>query len=78
MLDVFESEPLPENSPLWDMENVLITPHISGPSFGRFKEVERKIAEICAENVKRYLNGTPLLNIVIRKSGYAERGADNA
>lgn len=78
VLDVFESEPLPENSPLWDMENVLITPHISGPSFGQFKEVERKIAEICAENVKRYLNGTPLLNIVNRKSGYAERGADNA
>lgn len=73
VLDVFDIEPLPEKSPLWDMENVLITPHISGPSFGHFPEVEKEIAEICAENILRFLSGKPLLNVVNRKSGYAEK-----
>lgn len=74
VLDVFEKEPLPENSPLWDMENVLITPHISGPSFGHFPEVERRIAGICAENISRYIAGKPLMNVIDRNKGYAERG----
>ena len=73
VLDVFEKEPLPEFSPLWDMENVLITPHISGPSFGHFPEVERIIAEICAENISRFLGGKPLLNRIDKDMGYAKR-----
>ncbi|MGN0676058.1 MAG: D-2-hydroxyacid dehydrogenase [Oscillospiraceae bacterium] len=73
VLDVFEKEPLSENSPLWDMENVIITPHISGPSFGHYPEVERKIAVICAENISRFINGKPLINTIDRNKGYAER-----
>lgn len=74
VLDVFGTEPLPETSPLWDMENVLITPHISGPSFGHYPEVEHAIAGICAENISRYISGKPLLNVIDRAKGYAERG----
>lgn len=77
VLDVFGQEPLPENSPLWDMENVLITPHISGPSFGHFPEVERRIAEICAENISRFLAGKPLVNVIDRSKGYADRESFN-
>lgn len=73
VLDVFALEPLPESSPLWDMENVLITPHISGPSFGHFPEVERRIAAICADNISRYLSGKPLVNVIDRSKGYADR-----
>lgn len=73
VLDVFAHEPLPESSPLWDMENVLITPHISGPSFGHFPEVERRIAGICADNISRYLSGNPLVNVIDRSGGYADR-----
>ncbi len=73
VLDVFALEPLPESSPLWDMENVLITPHISGPSFGHFPEVERRIAGICADNISRYLSGNPLVNVIDRSGGYADR-----
>lgn len=74
VLDVFDKEPLADNSPLWDMENVLITPHISGPSFGHFPEVERKIAEICAGNLSAFTSGKPLRNVINRTYGYAERG----
>lgn len=74
VLDVFEKEPLSENSPLWDMENVIVTPHISGPSFGTFPEVERKIAEICAENISRFISGKPLVNTIDRAVGYAGKG----
>lgn len=73
VLDVFAQEPLPESSPLWDMENVLITPHVSGPSFGHFPEVERRIAGICADNISRFLAGKPLVNVVDRSRGYADR-----
>ncbi|WP_420642979.1 D-2-hydroxyacid dehydrogenase [Candidatus Leptofilum sp.] len=65
-LDVFEQEPLPEESPLWEMENVIMTPHISGftPHYD-----ERAIG-IFAENLRRYLAGEPLLNQVDRDKGY--------
>lgn len=70
VLDVFEIEPLPETSPLWNMENVLITPHIAGPSFGGNAEVQDMIWNICMENMERYLNGKKLKNIVRLKDGY--------
>ena len=70
VLDVFETEPLPEASPLWNMENVLITPHIAGPSFSGNAEVQGMIWNICMENLERYLNGKELKNIVRLKDGY--------
>lgn len=59
-LDVFEREPLPVDSPLWRMPNVIISPHISGlsPIYG-----ERAMG-LLAENLRRYLEGRPLLNEV--------------
>ena len=65
-LDVFEEEPLPENSPLWDMENVVITPHHAGVSPHHMK---RRFG-IFIENLKRYQNGEALLNTVDMDLGY--------
>ena len=61
---------LPETSPLWNMENILITPHIAGPSFGGNAEVQDMIWNICMENLERYVNGKELKNIVRLKDGY--------
>ena len=71
ILDVFEQEPLPPDSPLWTMKNVLITPHISGPSFGHSPHTEKLIADICEENIRRFMNGEPLTNTVLPETGYA-------
>jgi phosphoglycerate dehydrogenase-like enzyme len=65
-LDVFEKEPLPQDSPLWDMENVLITPHTAGLTN---KLWERQYM-VFSENLKRFLNGQPLLAVVDKHKGY--------
>ncbi|GAB4520882.1 MAG: D-2-hydroxyacid dehydrogenase [Anaerolineae bacterium] len=65
-LDVFEEEPLPNTSPLWNLDNVIISPHISGNS-NRYHE---KAAALFAENLKRYVENRPLLNVVNRERGY--------
>jgi D-2-hydroxyacid dehydrogenase (NADP+) len=65
-LDVFETEPLPENSPLWQMENVIITPHISGLSP---KYLDRMI-DIFVENLKCFIDGKTMPNLVDKKLGY--------
>jgi len=65
-LDVFEEEPLPEDSPLWDMEDVIITPHNAGSSP---RSWERFMALFC-ENLRRYCAGEPLLNVVDKVAGY--------
>ncbi len=70
VLDVFETEPLPADCPLWDMENVLITPHIAGPSFGGNPEVENTIWNICMGNLERYLAGETIQNAVDLSEGY--------
>ncbi len=72
VLDVFGKEPLPESSPLWSLPNVFITPHISGKSFGHSPLIERKIAGICAENINRFIEGKPLVNIIKKEIGYAQ------
>ena len=59
-LDVFRQEPLPEESPLWAMPNVLITPHSSGTSPGN----EVRASRIFIENLRAYLGGEPLRNEV--------------
>jgi len=65
-LDVFDQEPLPEDSPLWDLENLLITPHTAGLTE---KLWERHYALI-SENLRRYLAGEPLRAIVNKQTGY--------
>jgi phosphoglycerate dehydrogenase-like enzyme len=65
-LDVFRKEPLPEASPLWDLPNVLILPHVSGTT-DRFWGRE---TELIVDNVRRYLAGEPLRNVVDKAIGY--------
>ena len=57
-LDVFTTEPLPPDSPLWDLDNVIITPHSSGHS----DRAEERATEIFVENLERWHDGRPLLN----------------
>ena len=65
-LDTFFQEPLPEDSPLWDMPGVIITPHVAG-----IREDYKTLAtEVFCENLKRYINGRRLLNVVDKKRGY--------
>jgi phosphoglycerate dehydrogenase-like enzyme len=65
-LDVTEPEPLPPDHPLWTAGNIIITPHTSARSAG---STQRSMDLFC-ENVRRYLNGLPLLNVVDKKRGY--------
>jgi phosphoglycerate dehydrogenase-like enzyme len=63
VLDVFEQEPLPPESPLWGMENVIVTPHLSGPDDDR--NVERFL-----ENYRRFKASEPLDGLVDLERGY--------
>lgn len=64
-LDVTEPEPLPADSPLWQRDDVIITPHVAG----RGGETERH-SVLLIENLKRYVSGDRLLNVVDPKKGY--------
>ncbi|PLR96878.1 D-2-hydroxyacid dehydrogenase [Bacillus sp. T33-2] len=67
-LDVFENEPLPEDSPLWEMENVIIAPHTAG-STEHYNQ--RVVEEILLPNLKNYLAGETMpVNLVDYKKGY--------
>lgn len=59
-LDVFDREPLPEASELWDLPNVIVTPHISGG----VPDYDARATEIFCDNLRRYLAGKPLRNVV--------------
>lgn len=65
-LDVFEEEPLPPESPLWGMENVIVSPHSASTSV---RENER-ITELFCRNLRRFLDGRPLLNRLDPARGY--------
>jgi len=65
-LDVFEEEPLPTTSPLWNLENVILSPHVSGNT----SQYHQKAADIFIENLRHYLDGRPLLNRLNREHGY--------
>jgi D-2-hydroxyacid dehydrogenase (NADP+) len=65
-LDVFEGEPLSPDSKLWNLENVILTPHVAGSRRDYFK----KVGEIFRDNLIRYLSKKPLLNLVDKKRGY--------
>lgn len=59
-LDVFEHEPLPSDSPLWDMPQVIITPHGAGHADGN----EGRVARMFLSNLQRWLQDEPLINLV--------------
>ena len=63
ILDVFDTEPLPPDNPLWDLPNVIDTPHVSGATL-------RFIDELVVENVRRYVAGEALLNPIDPERGY--------
>jgi phosphoglycerate dehydrogenase-like enzyme len=65
-LDVFTTEPLPKESPLWALENVIITPHHSGSS----PRASERTLKLFAENLRRYKAGEPLINRVDFEAGY--------
>lgn len=65
-VDVFEEEPLPESSPLWDVPDLVVTPHVAGFS----KDYLSRAFEIFAENVLHLEAGEPLRNEIDRNRGY--------
>jgi phosphoglycerate dehydrogenase-like enzyme len=65
-LDAFAEEPLPATSPLWDLPNVLMTPHVGGQG-GR--ELSRRMSELIRDNTRRYLSGAPLKHVVRTPDG---------
>lgn len=65
-LDVTDPEPLPEDSPLWDAPNVLITGHTSGAS----PLTGQRAAEVLRTNLRAYVSGAPLINVVDLEMGY--------
>jgi phosphoglycerate dehydrogenase-like enzyme len=64
ILDVFATEPLPPDHPLWRHDNVVVTPHIAGP------DVPEEMAPLFNDNLARYLAGRPLRHVVDRRRGY--------
>jgi len=63
-LDVFATEPLPPEHPLWALDNAVLTPHISGPS------TPAQITPVFNDNLARWLAGRPLRHVVDRARGY--------
>jgi phosphoglycerate dehydrogenase-like enzyme len=65
-VDVTDPEPLPRQHPLWRFENVVVTPHIAGRSD---RDAERMAGTI-KENLQRFVQGKPLINVVDKQKGY--------
>jgi phosphoglycerate dehydrogenase-like enzyme len=65
-LDVFTQEPLPVESPLWDMPNVLVTPH----SMSTALDENARLVDLFCDNLRRYLAGEALRNVFDRARGY--------
>jgi glyoxylate/hydroxypyruvate reductase A len=65
-LDVFQSEPLPADSPLWELPNALISPHTAA----LVESENERILELFQENLRRYLSGEPLFNQVDPELSY--------
>jgi len=66
MLDVYRQEPLPADHPFWSTEGIIVLPHIGGPHPQR----DRIVAGLFVDNLRRFLEGEPLKEVVDRKAGY--------
>jgi len=66
VLDVFDQEPLRRRSPLWKLPNVVVTPHVSGAD----KLGRTELAALICENLRHYIAGEPMLNLVDFGRGY--------
>ena len=65
-LDVFETEPLAAESPLWRLPNVIASPHVAGNT----DQYSRRFTDLFLENLARYRAGEPLRNVVDVERGY--------
>jgi phosphoglycerate dehydrogenase-like enzyme len=65
-LDVFEEEPLPADSPLWSLPNVILTPHVAGEP----ADYARRVADVFVDNLTRLRRGEPFRNVVDFERGY--------
>jgi phosphoglycerate dehydrogenase-like enzyme len=65
-LDVYARKPLPPDSPLFDLPNVIMTPHMSGIT----RNFQPRLEKLFCENLRRYLADEPLLNVVDKRKGY--------
>jgi phosphoglycerate dehydrogenase-like enzyme len=65
-VDVTDPEPLPKGHPLWKFENVMITPHVAG----RSQDDRARMSGVVKENIVRFSEGRPLINVVDKKKGY--------
>ena len=65
-LDVFATEPLPQDSELWDLDNVIFASHKTGDVMG----YDDRVADLFTRNVERYIKGEDLINLVDKKAGY--------
>ena len=66
VLDVFRQEPLPADHPFWKAEGIVVLPHIGGPHPQR----DKFVARLFVDNLKRFLDGEPLKEVVDRDAGY--------
>jgi phosphoglycerate dehydrogenase-like enzyme len=66
VLDVFDNEPLPADSPFWEFPNVLVSPH----SASTVANENARLADLFVENLRRFLDGEPLLNRYHADRGY--------
>jgi phosphoglycerate dehydrogenase-like enzyme len=67
-LDAFCEEPLPPESPYWELENAIVTPHVSGYTATYFN----RVLDLFRENLRRWVAGEPLHNVVNKRLGYVE------
>ncbi len=65
-LDTFQNEPLHNDSPLWSLENVIITPHVAGLT----PHYMERLTDILTGNLKRFMNGETLINVIDKNLGY--------
>ncbi|TCK26503.1 D-2-hydroxyacid dehydrogenase [Pseudonocardia endophytica] len=72
-LDVFEVEPLPSEDPLWAMENVIVSPHMSGDIVG-WRDT---LVDLFVDNLTRYRAGRELRNVVDKERGYVSTGTSS-